>query len=217
MIYLARHGETTWNLAGRYQGRLEAALSGLGVRQGFALAAYFAGRKVRGESVPVKGVSSPLLRCTATARFVTDRLGVPLESDERLTEIDHGTWSGRYRDELARDDPERYRTWREDPAHVAFEAGETLAEVLARWRSFAKTLVPEKNDVLVLTHDAVARCALLDAMDEPLQAFWRPKIENGAFAVLESDGTRLRVVEECVVEHLAGAREIGRASCRERV
>ncbi|MGH7709278.1 MAG: histidine phosphatase family protein, partial [Vulcanimicrobiaceae bacterium] len=34
MIYLARHGETTWNLAGRYQGRLESALSALGVRQG---------------------------------------------------------------------------------------------------------------------------------------------------------------------------------------
>jgi len=37
-VYVARHGETTWNLAGRYQGRRESALTSLGMRQAFALA-----------------------------------------------------------------------------------------------------------------------------------------------------------------------------------
>lgn len=206
MIYLARHCETTWNLSGRYQGRLESALSGLGVRQGLALAEYFERRATRGDSVPAFAVASPLLRCTATARFVTDRLDLPLRTDEHLIEIDHGTWQGRYRDELARDDPERYRTWREDPAHVAFEDGESLLDVLARWRAFAETLVREERDVLIVTHDAVARCALLDATGRPLQEFWQPKVENAGFARLESDGTKLRLIEERVVSHLTGIR-----------
>ena len=37
-LYIARHAETTWNLAGRYQGRRESALSARGIQQGFALA-----------------------------------------------------------------------------------------------------------------------------------------------------------------------------------
>jgi broad specificity phosphatase PhoE len=207
MIFLARHCETTWNLAGRYQGRLESALSGFGVRQGFALADYFARRATRGDSIPALAISSPLLRCTATARFVTDRLALPLATDERLIEIDHGRWQGRYRDELARDDPERYRIWREEPAHVAFEDGETLLDVRARWRAFAETaLAGEERDVLIVTHDAVVRCALLDVTGRRLQEFWRPKVENAGFARLERDGRKLRVVEECVVSHLTGVR-----------
>ncbi len=207
MIVLARHGETTWNLAGRYQGRLESALSALGVRQGFALADHFFARLQRGESVPERIVSSPLLRCLATARFTATRVDVPLETDERLIEIAHGTWDGRYRDELAANDPERYRAWREDPAHVAFDGGETLSQVAERWRAFADAeLLAERRDVLVVTHDAVVRCALLAAKGLDLDSFWRMHVENGAFALLESDGTRLRLIEECVVSHLAGTR-----------
>lgn len=206
MIWLARHGETTWNLAGRYQGRLESALSGLGMQQGMALGHAFFERLQRGEPVPTRIVSSPLLRCVATARLTAQRLGGTVETDERLIEIAHGTWEGRYRDELAANDPARYRLWREDPAQVEFEGGETLDDVLERWRSFADDLVDRQEDTLIVTHDAVVRCALVDLRGRPLDDFWKMRVENAAFAVLERDGYRLRVREECVYDHLAGVR-----------
>jgi probable phosphoglycerate mutase len=206
MIWLARHGETTWNMAGRYQGRMESALSALGVRQGIALADAFFARLQRGEPVPTRIVSSPLLRCSATALFTADRLGVALETDERLIEIAHGTWDGRYRDDLAREDPERYRAWRSDPAHVAFEGGETLGDVLERWRSFARDLARTDAPTLVVTHDAVVRCALVDVEDRPLDDFWNVRVENAAYALLESDGNSLTLRAECVTDHLANAR-----------
>lgn len=205
-IYLARHGETTWNVAGRYQGRLESDLSALGVSQGLALAEYFSACSKRGESVPSRAIASPLERCAATARFVASRLGIPLETDARLIEIAHGTWEGRYRDEIAANDSERYALWRHDPARVAFENGETLGQVRDRWRAFAATLTGEGGDLLVVTHDAVVRCALLDVTGRPLDDLWHLRVENGGFALLENDGGRLRVVEECVVSHLAGLR-----------
>ena len=206
MIWVARHGETTWNLAGRYQGRLESALSALGVRQGFALAEHFFAAAARGDRAPVRILSSPLLRCTATAQFTASRLALDVETDDRLIEIAHGTWEGRYRDELARNDPVRYRAWREDPAHVAFENGENLTQVSARWNSFAATLVDAPDDVLVVTHDAVVRCALLVAEGRPLDDFWNVRVENAGFATLASDGTRLGVLDECYTEHLRGLR-----------
>lgn len=203
MIYLARHGETTWNHAGRYQGRLESPLSPLGGLQALALAEYFA---ARASSVPGRVISSPLSRCVDTARPAAERLGLEVESDERLVEIAHGTWEGRYRNELAANDPERYRAWRHDPANVAFENGETLDDVMARWRAFLRDIASETRDVLVVTHDAVIRCALLDVANRPLDDFWKMRVENGAFARLESNGTVLELLEECHSTHLRNFR-----------
>jgi broad specificity phosphatase PhoE len=198
-LYLARHGETTWNLAGRYQGRRESALSGLGMRQGLALAAALG---------PMRSleriVSSPLLRCFATAKFVADALDLTVETDDRLIEIAHGTWEGRLRNEIAANDPARYHTWRKDPARVAFEGGETLPQVQARWLDFARDLDPSR-ETLAVTHDAVVRVAVLAQTGRALDDFWSIPVENAAYAVFES-GDGLRLVEPCVNAHLASLR-----------
>ncbi len=205
-IWIARHGETTWNLGGRYQGRMESALSARGVQQGFAVAEEFARKLSAGETIPTRIVSSPLLRCHATARFTASRLGLPIEIDERLIEIAHGAWDGRYRDELAANDPARYRTWREDPARASFAGGEALTDVLARWRAFARDLAARDEDTLVLTHDAVVRCALVDMRERSLDDFWAVQVENAAYARVERVDERLVVVEDCENVHLGSMR-----------
>jgi broad specificity phosphatase PhoE len=198
-VYLARHGETTWNLAGRYQGRRESALTALGVRQGFALADAFERIEPRIERI----VASPLLRCGATAKFVADRLNVALETDDRLLEIAHGTWEGRLRDEIAADDPERFRAWKEHPAGVAFENGETLAQVQQRWLHFAATF-PAGAPALVVTHDAVVRVAVLAAQARTLDELWLVNVENAGFAEFEVAAGRWTLVRESANGHLAG-------------
>jgi phosphoserine phosphatase len=207
-VYVARHGETTWNLAGRYQGRRESELSPLGVRQALALAEAMSALGAR------RVLSSPLRRCTATAQPAAERAGVPVEIDDRLIEIAHGTWEGRLRDELAANDPERYRMWRHDPAHVQFENGENLAQVLERWRDFATSFRP-KAPALVVTHDAVVRVALLHATGRGLEDFWNARVENGAYAVFEATAphavsetgaTRWTLVEDIVATHLGALR-----------
>jgi len=206
--WIARHAETTWNLAGRYQGRMESTLSALGMAQAVALADYFARALERHEPVPARIVTSPLLRCHATALVVATRLGVTLESDDRLIEIAHGSWEGRFRDEIAANDPQRYRIWREDPAHAAFEGGETLVGVATRWTAFARDLATWPEDTLVLTHDAVVRCALLALQQRTLADFWKVPVENAAFAhVVRRDGNAALVLREaCVATHLGDVR-----------
>jgi probable phosphoglycerate mutase len=198
-VYVARHGETTWNLAGRYQGRLESELSPLGIRQADALAAAMDAAGA-GEVV-----SSPLRRCAETARPAAERRGVPLETDSRLIEIAHGTWEGRLRDELAANDPDRYRAWRHDPAHVAFEHGETLAQVRDRWRAFAASFSPGAP-ALVVTHDAVVRVALLESQRRELGDFWEARVENGAYAAFEVRNGVWTLLQECVADHLGTLR-----------
>jgi phosphoserine phosphatase len=206
MIYVARHGETTWNAAGRYQGRLESELSSLGLAQAAALAQYFGARLEAGDTVPARIISSPLARCLATAEPVADKLHVPIDLDERLTEIAHGTWEGRYRPEIQANDEHRFWMWKNDPAHVTFEDGESLVQVMARWREFSALLEAEEHDVLVVTHDVVCRCALLYAMGRSLEDLWKVRVENGAFSRIELRTDGERVIEECHTEHLAGIR-----------
>ncbi len=206
MIWLARHGETTWNAEGRYQGRRESHLSALGTRQANALAAYFAGARERGDAVPERIVSSPLARTRETAAPIASALGVAIETDERLIEIAHGTWEGKLKDEIERDDPERYAAWRATPERVAFDGGESLDDVMVRWRSFAgdASLVDGTN-VLVMTHDAVVRCALLALRGEGSARFWEMRVENASYATIEND-TTLRLLSDCERAHLANAR-----------
>jgi probable phosphoglycerate mutase len=198
-VYVARHGETTWNLAGRYQGRLESPLSPLGTAQALALAGAMDAAGVR------RVVSSPLQRCIATATPAAHRVHVPVETDDRLLEIAHGTWEGRLRDEIAANDPLRYRAWREDPAHVQFEHGETIVQVLERWRDFATAFRPSVPS-LVVTHDAVVRVALVAAAGRELATFWNGRVENGGYAAFDVDARGWALAEENVTAHLGALR-----------
>ncbi len=188
-LYIVRHAETTWNLAGRYQGRRESALSARGMQQGHKLADAFAAI----DPPIARIVTSPMLRTRATATFVAERLNLPMTTDDALIEIAHGTWDGRMRDEIAANDPERYRTWRENPAAVAFDQGESLADVLARWRRFRASF-------------AVEEPTLLDITQRPLGDFWALRVENAAYAVVETAGTAWTLVDDNVNAHLAGLR-----------
>jgi probable phosphoglycerate mutase len=160
-------------------------------------------------------IASPLLRCTATAKVAADRLNLRLERDDRLIEIAHGTWEGRLRDEIAANDPQRYHEWRHEPSRVAFEDGETIARVMSRWRDFAASLAhsgreaqPSQHDVpvLVVTHDAVVRVAIVDALGADIAAFWQPRVENGAYATFDVIDDRWMLVEECNAVHLGALR-----------
>lgn len=200
LVLVARHGETTWNLSGRYQGRKQSALSALGVRQGFALADAIVLEQPRIERI----VSSPLLRCTATAQFVADRIDRDTEIDERLIEIGHGDWEGRLRDDIMREEPHNWYLWKNKPTEIVFSEGDSMAKVAERWRSFA-AVVPGVP-TLVVTHDAVVRSALVLAQGRSLDDMWKVQMENAAYARFDVTPDGWRLLEECHNAHLAGIR-----------
>ena len=80
-IILARHGETTWNIEGRYQGQEDTPLSERGLNQGQLLAAGL-------RNVPIDlCISSPLQRSFQTCKFCADLHNLPVATDDRLMEI----------------------------------------------------------------------------------------------------------------------------------
>ena len=88
LTYLARHGQTEWNVAGRRQGRLDSPLTPLGVEQARRNALLLTGEGI--DAV----FASPLGRARATASIIAAQLGLDVRVVDDLAEIDHGAWSG---------------------------------------------------------------------------------------------------------------------------
>lgn len=106
-LTLVRHGESTYNVTGRWQGQGDAPLSELGKQQ-----AARVGARLAGEAFD-KVVSSDLTRAHHTALAT----GHPVDVRREWREIDVGRWEGLTREEVA----ERYP----DEVHHAF-AGEDV-------------------------------------------------------------------------------------------
>jgi broad specificity phosphatase PhoE len=175
-IWLVRHPETIWNSEGRYQGRRDAPLTPLGIKQ----AALIATRLARAGIQAV--YSSPLGRALCVAERIAAQTKAHLHVDERLTEIAHGSWEGCRRDEMINDD--LYHLWRERPHCVRFPGGETLIEVQARAIEAVAPLFDQMEEVAVVTHDAVIRVLLLAALHRSLGEFHTLAIPNASLTRL---------------------------------
>jgi probable phosphoglycerate mutase len=97
-ILLVRHGQSTWNAAGRWQGQANPPLSDLGRLQA-QLAAASIPEVVGG---PLSAVyASTLHRAAETARIIAAELGIDqVRLEPGLRERNAGEWSGLTREEV---------------------------------------------------------------------------------------------------------------------
>ncbi|HEV3030468.1 MAG TPA: histidine phosphatase family protein, partial [Polyangia bacterium] len=89
VVYLARHGETSWNREGRWQGHTDIALNDVGLGQARALGALLRGRDIE------RIHTSDLARARQTAETAAAMLGVTeLVVDPGLRERSFGVFEG---------------------------------------------------------------------------------------------------------------------------
>ena len=201
-ILLVRHGETTWNREGRYQGRTDIPLSETGQAQVRAL-----GDRLRGTPIAI-AVTSPLSRARTTAEAIlAGRTAPNLELDAGLLEISHGLWEGKLASEVERDHAEMFGIWRTSPGRDA-PAGpnaETLVDVEARaWTVLERICARLQfgQTALIAAHDAVNRVLLCRVLGLPLQQVWKFRQAPATLNVLSGRSlTELQVVRLNDCEH----------------
>jgi broad specificity phosphatase PhoE len=131
-VLLVRHGQSTWNAEGRWQGQADPPLSHLGQQQARVL-------------------TSDLARALRTAELVMP-VGVTLERDAVWRERNAGEWTGLTRPEIEERFPGWLAAWRSPPR---FEEDD---ELLARVLPALERLVHDDGVVaLVITHGGVIR------------------------------------------------------------
>jgi broad specificity phosphatase PhoE len=209
-LWLVRHGESTWNVAGLAQGHNdEAELTGRGLRQAAESAAQFRGR-------PVRAIyASDLRRARQTAAAFATVLGLPVHTDSRLRERSLGVLEGSLSitiDESVTGladglviDPDARPPAGESVRDLYLRAAEFCDDLAARLRDSREAspwppgpelaspvLANAEGDVLVIAHGGTVR--VLDAYLHGVavdQMTWRP-VGNAAIVRIPAFGSQPR-------------------------
>jgi broad specificity phosphatase PhoE len=176
-----RHGRTAANASGLLLGRADPPLDDLGLAQAAAVADTIRS----GRFGPVLGVvSSPLQRARTTA----EQIGVPVQIDERLIELDYGELDGTPVADIA---PQVWAEWRADPAFRP-PGGESLEE-LGRRVHEACDVWSEQLDrpgtIVLVSHVSPIKAALAWALSVGDDVAWRSHLDPASITrVLVRDG-----------------------------
>jgi len=196
VILLVRHGQTAANAAGLLLGRGDPPLTDLGRRQAAASAPALAG--------VTRVVTSPLQR----ARETTGAFGlrVPVEVDDRWTELDYGDFEGRPFSDVP---SETWRRWRQDASYRP-PGGESLAALGRRVREACEHLAHDggNGDVAVVSHVSPIKAAIAWALGVDDTVAWRMFLDVASISrvAIGVHGPSLRTYNE--THHLSSLNEL---------
>ena len=182
-VLLLRHARSTSNVAGTLAGRLPGiGLDETGLAQAQQVAEQLAGVEI------ARIVSSPAERCLATLAPLAAATGLAVETDDRLAEVDYGSWSGRKLGDLAKED--LWRVVQQRPSAAVFPDGEGLADVSARAIAAIRALAAGPVPVLVCSHGDVLKAILADALGIHLDGFQRINVAPASLSVVRYSTAR---------------------------
>ncbi len=173
-LVLIRHGQTDWNVEGRYQGHNDLPLNATGRAQAGALADQLAGQSFKAI------YSSDLRRAYETASIIADRLGLPVRIDERLKEIDLGEWEGMLFSDIMARYPAEWGQRQHDPAYSCPPGGETpdalSTRVGAALDEIARRHTP--GPVIIVSHGLALATAMCRAQSLPVAKVFDVTVRN---------------------------------------
>ena len=190
-LLLVRHGVTTWNREGRFQGHRDAPLADDGRLEARLLGERVAGMRVGGLEL----ITSSLSRAADTAVIVASALvptGAPPRApraDDRLMEIGQGEWEGRTHAELAVHDADRYAAWRARAGEEQPPGAETIEAALARVMSLLTEVTAHPGAAACLvSHGGILRLVARQLLGLDPRRAWAMDVDNASLSELRRDG-----------------------------
>ena len=204
IFFLIRHGETDWNMQGRWQGHTDIALNTIGRAQAQRLAERLRDEDTRFDAI----YSSDLKRAWETASILGTALDLVPQPLPALREIDVGGWSGLTHAEVRARDPDLVERLESGEDMRRGGTGERFADLYRRVVEAAERLAAERRDgrLMVVTHGGPVRALLLHAARDKADALPRPlHIGNTSISVLRSgpSGWALDTIND--MRHLGSA------------
>ncbi|WP_173384403.1 histidine phosphatase family protein [Fibrobacter succinogenes] len=106
---------------------------------------------LKAEPKPSRLFSSPLLRCLRLAEKVSEATGLPIEKEERIIELNFGSWEGQ---KLTAAPRAEMAAWMKDWRGFRFPQGESFHDVDRRVEEFLDSL-DDDGEFLWVTHAGV--------------------------------------------------------------
>lgn len=155
-----RHGQTNWNIQGKWQGHTDIGLNETGVMQAKQAANQLLDQKFSAI------YSSDLSRALQTAEAINSHHGMKIVTDQRLREQHFGEWEGLGQKEVPGLYPQEWEAFVSDPIRSPAVGGESMQDLADRMLEFyseSEARHREDDQVLVVAHGlslAVLMCAL---------------------------------------------------------
>ena len=180
-IYLARHGETQWNVERRMQGWGDSALTDLGQSQ-----ARIHGKLLNRERVS-RIFASDLGRVRQTLALIREHCEADLRFDANLRECNMGQWEGQRVEDIQQEWHVEYGRWRQDSERFSPPDGESINEMKLRVAQVLDDVSDDTNSrVAFVTHGITTR-VLLDLLigltDQQKQQL---RVPNGVVHMVET-------------------------------
>lgn len=175
-LWLVRHGQTDWNLKGRWQGQSSDApgLNDTGRLQ--ALAIYEQIEEINFSAI----YSSDLLRARQTAGLIAASFRIPVTLDVRLREINLGAWEGMLSEDIETQYPQELADRTRDPFHTSAPNGESPDEVAERVLKAVNEIADRHHDesVLIVAHGISLAVIICRAEGLPMEDVYRYVPDN---------------------------------------
>lgn len=179
-ILFVRHGQTDWNVEGKWQGHADIPLNEMGKSQAAALARRMA-------DWPITAiVTSDLQRCAQTAYAIGEAVGVAPLPDPIWRERDVGLFSGMTGEEAQAAYPDIWATAK--VGMVDPPEGERYADVRKRGYIAYKKVVAEYPGemVVVVSHGGLLHTLIAQLIEIPADKFGRiSKRGNTGLSIVE--------------------------------
>lgn len=184
-LALIRHGHTTWNRAGRIQGRTDIPLDQ-------DAAQHLATLALPAPWDTAALVSSPLRRAVDTAELISGKTPVSLPA---LIEMDWGAWEGKKGLDLLASPGSGYRHIEDWGWTYRPPGGESPAEVRARLQPWLASL---RTDTVAVCHIGIMRVLMAEATGWDFDGPAPFRIKRDRLFVLEITRDGLRVAGDPV-------------------
>ena len=185
---LLRHAHSVANKAGILAGQLEGiGLSKDGIAQVNKLTSSFENLKID------RIISSPMQRCLETVEGIARSKRKRISIDERLIEMNYGSWSGKKLSKLSR--MKEWKVIQTKPSAFRFPQGESFKELEERIESLLKDLSRKypKETILIITHGDIVKIAASLTVGSGLDNFQKFAVDPCSLTTL-SWGSKARML-----------------------
>jgi probable phosphoglycerate mutase len=200
-LIILRHGETAWNVEGRYQGHLDSPLTPRGEAQARALA-----RRLTGVSFTTL-YSSDLGRATQTAGIIAQATRHEVLPDSRLRERNLGVFQGLLKSEIKQKLADEYRLFKTAGPDYAMPGGESARQAAERSLVCLEELAQRHlgETIVLVAHGGTISVLLRHTLGIPLEAPRRFARFNASWNVFTWDDGKWRLETWGDVNHLSSA------------
>ncbi len=197
-VLIVRHGETDYNVQRRWQGWLPTPLNAHGREQAQALAAYLRGHAIDA----IYSSDSP--RAYQTAQPVGMALGLTVQADERLREMNLGIFQGSTTEENWKKYPVELEAYQADKMDYVHPQGESRRELQERMYHAWEDITGKESGktVMLVTHGGSIRLLLPKLFKDGVFEHGQFVVPNTSITTIERDGKGWRLVELGATPHL---------------